>query len=583
MRRRWSRALLVAAAMAALVIGGQLILQTTPYELWRTVTPSERLTGLAVEAVWIIAVVTLMVRQPASALWKVLLLSTAVGQIWLLGYLPIEPRTLIGLPVYLLGELWAAVFIHLVIAYPTGRLQDRFDRWFVPFVYLFAIGFKVAALIVQPNDCDPICDDPIRVLPSDGNWDVVRFSGLALVPAFMLVSLVELWRHRQRLGPGGRRQMAPMLIAAPLWCVSTFAGYFADAFLDAAAQDATHTTNVLSIVQSLSIPIAIMIAAFQARLARANVADLVVRLGRGVAVGGLRDVLARAVRDPSLVLAFPAPAAAGYVGADGQTIDPDTFRGRTVTRVERDGELLAVLVDDPAIVEDDPGLIEAVGSVARLALENERLAAQVRAQLDEVRASRQRIVEAADAERRRLERDLHDGAQQRLVALAMRLDVARQAAGASSELLDQATTELRAAVAEVRDLARGLHPTILIEAGLGPAVGALAERAAIPITVEAPAERFSAPVEAAAYFVVAEAIANTTKYAGASHVTVTVTATDGRLRVAIRDDGSGGADPAGGTGLRGLTDRVAALGGRLRVDSPPGGGTTVQAELPLPA
>jgi signal transduction histidine kinase len=583
MRRRWSRALLVAAAMAALVIGGQVILQTTPYELWRTVTPSERLTALVIEAVWIVAMVTLMVRQPASALWKVLLLTTAVGQIWLLWYLPVEPRTLIVLPVYLLGELWAAVFIHLVIAYPTGRLQDRFDRWFVPFVYVFAIGFKVAALIVQPNDCDPICDDPIRFLPSDANWDLVRFSGLALVPAFMLVSLVELWRHRQRLGPGGRRQMAPMLIAAPLWCVGTFAGYFADAFLDAAAQDATHTTNVLSIVQSLSIPVAIMVGAFQARLARANVADLAVQLGRGVAVGGLRDVLARAVRDPSLVLAFPAPAGGGYVGADGQPIDPATFRGRTITQVDRDGELLAVLVDDPAIVEDDPGLIEAVGSVARLALENERLAAQVRAQLDEVRASRQRIVEAADAERRRLERDLHDGAQQRLVALAMRLDVARQAGGGSSELLDAATVELRAAVAEVRDLARGLHPTILVEAGLGPAVEALAERATIPITVQAPAERFPAPVEAAAYFVVAEAIANTTKYAAASHVTVTVTTSVDGLRVAIRDDGKGGADPAGGSGLRGLTDRVAALGGRLRIDSPPGGGTTVQAELPIPA
>jgi signal transduction histidine kinase len=583
MRRRWSRALLVAAAMAALVIGGQVILQTTPYELWRTVTPSERLTALVIEAVWIVAVVTLMVRQPASALWKVLLLTTAVGQIWLLWYLPVEPRTLIVLPVYLLGELWAAVFIHLVIAYPTGRLQDRFDRWFVPFVYVFAIGFKVAALVVQPNDCDPVCDDPIRFLPSDGNWDLVRFGGLALVPAFMLVSLVELWRHRQRLGPGGRRQVAPMLIAAPLWCVGTFAGYFADAFLDAAAQDATHTTNVLSIVQSLSIPVAIMVGAFQARLARANVADLAVQLGRGVAVGGLRDVLARAVRDPSLVLAFPAPADGGYVGADGQPIDPATFRGRTITQVDRDGELLAVLVDDPAIVEDDPGLIEAVGSVARLALENERLAAQVRAQLDEVRASRQRIVEAADAERRRLERDLHDGAQQRLVALAMRLDVARQAGGGSSELLDEATVELRAAVAEVRDLARGLHPTILVEAGLGPAVEALAERATIPITVQAPAERFPAPVEAAAYFVVAEAIANTTKYAAASHVTVTVTTSVDGLRVAIRDDGKGGADPAGGSGLRGLTDRVAALGGRLRIDSPPGGGTTVQAELPIPA
>jgi signal transduction histidine kinase len=257
--------------------------------------------------------------------------------------------------------------------------------------------------------------------------------------------------------------------------------------------------------------------------------------------------------------------------------------GRAVTQVEHDGELLAVLADDPAIVEDDPGLIEAVGSVARLALENERLAAQVRAQLDEVRASRQRIVEAADAERRRVERDLHDGAQQRLVALAMRLDVARRTAGASSELLDQTTSELRAAVAEVRDLARGLHPTILVEAGLGPAIEALAERAAVPISVDAPSDRFPAPVEAAAYFVVAEAIANTTKHAGASQVQVTVSTTADGLRVAIRDDGKGGADPEIGSGLRGLADRVAALGGRIRVESPPGGGTTVQADLPLPA
>jgi signal transduction histidine kinase len=201
----------------------------------------------------------------------------------------------------------------------------------------------------------------------------------------------------------------------------------------------------------------------------------------------------------------------------------------------------------------------------------------------DLRRARVRALDAVDVERQRINRDLHDGAQQRLVALAMRLDVARQAGGGSSELLDEATAELRAAVAEVRDLARGLHPTILVEAGLGPAVEALAERATIPITVHAPTERFPAPVEAAAYFVVAEAIANTTKYAAASHVTVTVTTSVDGLRVAIRDDGKGGADPAGGSGLRGLTDRVAALGGRLRIDSPPGGGTTVQAELPIPA
>jgi signal transduction histidine kinase len=583
MQGRWSRALAVAAAMIAIVLGGQLILQTTPYELWHTITPSERLNGVAVEGAWVAAVVTLMVRQPSSQLWKIILLSTAVGQIWLLGYLPIEPHILIEFPVYLAGELWAAVFIHLVIAYPSGRLIDRFDRRYVPLVYAVAVGFKVVALIVQPDDCSPICGDPIRFLGSETNWDIVRYIGLALIPILMLASLVELARHWRAAGPGGRRAIAPMLIAAPVSFVSIFSGYFADAFLDAAAQDATHTWNLLGFVQALTIPVAIIIGAFQSRLARGNVADLAVQLGRGVPVGGLRDVLARALRDPSLQLAFPAPDGEGLVDADGRALPDPTASNRAITRVEHDGELLAVLIDDPDAVAEDPGLAEAVGSVARLALENERLAAQVRAQLEEVRASRQRIVDAADAERRRVERDLHDGAQQRLVALAMRLDLARETTGASSQLLDEATAELRAAVAEVRDLARGLHPPILTEAGLRPAIEALAERAAVPVTIDAPERRYPAPVEAAAYFVINEAITNTTKYAGATAVHVTIEERDGRLTVSIRDDGHGGADPAGGSGLAGLTDRVAALGGRLDVDSPPGGGTTILAELPFPA
>jgi signal transduction histidine kinase len=218
-----------------------------------------------------------------------------------------------------------------------------------------------------------------------------------------------------------------------------------------------------------------------------------------------------------------------------------------------------------------------------MALENERLAAQVRAQLEEVKASRARIVDAADAERRRVERDLHDGAQQRLVALAMRLDLARQSNDASAALLDDATSELRAAVAEVRDLARGLHPPILTEAGLGPALEALAERANVPVTIDAPPRRFPPGVEAAAYFVVSEALTNVARYAAASAVRVEVRADADRLWVSVRDDGRGGADAAGGTGLHGLADRIAALGGRLEVDSPTGAGTTVSAELPLPA
>ncbi len=174
-------------------------------------------------------------------------------------------------------------------------------------------------------------------------------------------------------------------------------------------------------------------------------------------------------------------------------------------------------------------------------------------------------------------------AQQRLVALAMRLDLARQTAGASAALLDEATTELRAAVAEVRDLARGLHPTILVEAGLGPAIEALAERTSVPVSVEAPARRFPANVEATAYFVVAEALTNVARYAGATMVRVEIRAGGDTLTVAVRDDGHGGADPERGSGLRGLIDRVAALGGHLAIESPPDGGTTVRADLPLPA
>jgi signal transduction histidine kinase len=565
-----------------IVATGQLIVRLTPFDLHRTVSVDDLWLDLLIEAVWILAIVVLMVRQPTSQLWKVVLLWVAFQQIWTLGYLPMEPRGLIEVPTYILGELWAAVFVHLILAYPSGRLVHRFDRRLVAFVYSLAVGIKVIALIVGPDTCWPVCDNPIRFLPSETLWDIVRFTGLSLVPVVFGAALFDLGRHWRAAGPGGRRALWPMLIAAPLFCLFAFAGYFADALLDEAAQDATHGFNIIGIVQSLLIPVAIVFGAVQARLARGNVAELAMELGRGVPVGGLRPVLARALRDPSLRIAFPAPSGEGFVDPEGRPALPPG-PDRATTRLERDGKVLALLIHDPAIELDDPGLVEAVGAVARMSLENERLAAQVRAQLEEVRASRERIVDAADAERRRVERDLHDGAQQRLVALAMRLDLARQTTGASAALLDEATTELRAAVAEVRNLARGLHPTILTEAGLGPAIEALAERTNIPVSVEAPDRRFPANVEAAAYFVVAEALTNVTRYADATGVRVVVRANGDTLSVVVADDGRGGADPGGGSGLRGLTDRVAALGGRLAIDSPPDGGTTVRADLPLPA
>jgi signal transduction histidine kinase len=221
-----------------------------------------------------------------------------------------------------------------------------------------------------------------------------------------------------------------------------------------------------------------------------------------------------------------------------------------------------------------------------MAVENERLQAEVRAQLRDVRESRARIIEAADAARRRVERDLHDGAQQRLVTVALALKLAGRRLGSApadeiATLLEETGEELNGALDELRELARGIYPVLLTDAGLGPAVSALAERSPIPTAVSAaPSGRLPGPVEQAGYFVVSEALANAVKHSSAVSVEIGMRAGGDALVVEVADDGVGGAD-ADGSGLRGLADRVAAAGGRLRVSSPSGGGTRLTAELPL--
>ena len=215
------------------------------------------------------------------------------------------------------------------------------------------------------------------------------------------------------------------------------------------------------------------------------------------------------------------------------------------------------------------------------------LDAELRERLEDLRASRARLVEAGDAERRRLERDLHDGAQARLVALSMLLATARVRAAGDPDvagLLDQAREELQTSLTELRELARGIHPAVLTDRGLGPALEALVTRAPVPVTVEADTgSRLPAPVEAAAYFVVSEALQNVAKYAHATRATVTVRRLRGRVVVDVADDGVGGADATRGSGLCGLEDRVAALDGTIAVSSPVGRGTRLRAEIPLSA
>jgi signal transduction histidine kinase len=255
------------------------------------------------------------------------------------------------------------------------------------------------------------------------------------------------------------------------------------------------------------------------------------------------------------------------------------------TPIESDGRTAAIILHDAALAED-PGLVGAIAAAARLAIDNERLSSELEAQLAEVRDSRVRIVEGADAERRRIERDLHDGAQQRLVAIAISLRMLGDSLGpeASPEVaheIDAASTELRAAIEELRELARGLDPPLLREAGLRVAIEALAERMHIPVSLDLQLdERLDRTVETTCYFVVAEALANVAKHADAKTVSVKLWRMADTLFVHVQDDGRGGADASGGSGLRGLADRVAAIDGQLTISEVASGGTLLEAQMP---
>jgi signal transduction histidine kinase len=315
---------------------------------------------------------------------------------------------------------------------------------------------------------------------------------------------------------------------------------------------------------------------------RAAVTDLVVELGEA-RPGTLRSQLARALGDPSLEIGYWLPDRAGFVDAEGRVLAlPDAGSGRSVTLVEREGQPVAALVHDPAVLAD-PGLLEAVTSAAQLAAANARLRAEVQARVEELAASRRRILAARDEERRRLERRLREGAEARLRELAVTLRRG-QGSAAGEQTRDQvahAEEQLGRTLEELRRLAQGLHPRVLAEHGLADALAALAKDFPVPVDLNVASPQLPQRVAAAAYFVCAEALANTAKHAAAARVAVTVTVAQDQVLVEVADDGVGGADPAYGSGLRGLADRVETLGGTLRVQSPPGRGTRLAAEIPL--
>jgi signal transduction histidine kinase len=344
---------------------------------------------------------------------------------------------------------------------------------------------------------------------------------------------------------------------------------------------------IVSLIPFALVPYMFVGAFMRTRfMQRGAVGSLVARLGEAPAAGGLRDALADALDDPTLELVYWLPDDRRYVDASGRPVElpDDDDPSRAATKVERDGVCVAAIVHDATLPEVGEH-VRAVGAAAFLALDNERLDAELRAKIDELRASRERMLSIGLEERRRLERDLHDGAQQRLVSMALNIRLARAKLNedplAADELLGSAAVELDAALAELRELARGIHPAVLSDRGLGTALETLASRAPVPVELsELPPGRLPEAVELAAYFVVAEALTNVAKYADASHATVDVARENGRVVVEVADDGVGGADPEHGTGLRGLADRLAVLEGRLEIDSERGRGTTIRARIP---
>jgi signal transduction histidine kinase len=409
---------------------------------------------------------------------------------------------------------------------------------------------------------------------------VLQDGGGVVLIAVVLGLLVTRWR---RATPPGRRVLATVLPAGAL-AVTLLA---AQLILQVTGEgDLRDVTDLVSLAAFAAVPLVFLAGMVRDQALRSgSVGGLVVELGTRHGDVDLGSALRRALRDDTLEVVYSTDDDGSYVDAHGRPVDLSVLpRGRTATKVARGGRTVAALVHDSAL-RDDPSLVDAVSAAAGLALENERLQAQLRARLDELRASRARIVEAGDAERRRLERNLHDGAQQRLVVLSLgvrmarsRLDTDPTGAGA---LLEDAGAQLDLALAELRELARGIHPAVLTDRGLGPAIESLVGRSALNVTVlSLPQTRLPPRTEVAAYFVVAEALTNVVKYASASRVTVDVSEHDGNVVVEISDDGVGGADPRAGSGLRGLADRVEALDGLLHVVSPTGEGTTVRAVIP---
>jgi signal transduction histidine kinase len=477
---------------------------------------------------------------------------------------------------------WALLY-HMLLAFPGGTLQSGLERVLVGAMYFSAVVVHPVQVLFQDTTRLGL---PENMLLIEGHPDLSvdlsrsRF-WLALV---LLTALAVILTRRWRAASGSqRRALAPVLVSGGL--VMLLLGVWYAAMLARLDEGFVQGLEDARYVVLATVPFAFLAGLLRSRVAGAAVvSDVVARLGDPGRRRGVCREMADALEGTSLELAYWVDDPGEYRDADGRKVElPPEGSDRIATPLEVGDRPDAVLIHDSS-VEGERELVRAVGAAAALTIENERLAAELQAKIEELSASRARIVESSDATRRRLERDLHDGAQQRLVSLALSLRILHSRLDGDPEAvreLEAARRELDQALEELRELARGIHPSVLSDRGLAAALDGLAHRAPLPVELEGTAgERLPGRVESAAYFVVAEALTNVVKYAHATHASVNLSRDDGQVLVEVSDDGVGGADPASGSGLRGLLDRVSALGGKLEVESQPGRGTKVRAEIP---
>jgi signal transduction histidine kinase len=535
-------------------------------------------TWFAAGATWVaLAAAGLIGRWPERRRTALLIVA------WLLAGLAIDadsnwPDSRVAVTVGLLAAaLQPSLYAQMTLSYPSGWIRDRAERAFLGLAYLVTLLWQLAPALFADFRCPGCAPHATSLLFTGHALDLTAVGKVfsVLIITLGLVFLALIARRLRDSSPATRRTLLPLVLAG---------GFAATEFIVlhvAFLADWTQAFATLEWVDRMTllvVPVALFAGLATIRRHRGPLGDLLVEL-RDARPEQIEPALARAVGDRALRLALWLPDEQRYVDCDGAPASVhDGADGRAVTLIGPSQEPVAAIVHDASLVEQR-ALLVAAGSAASLAFENARLQAKLRAQLAELRASRARIVSAGDAERKRLERDLHDGAQQRLLAAGLALQMLADDGG-NPALLAEARSELQAGLRDLRELARGIHPAILTAQGLPAAVRSLADRASVPISVDVTEGRHPEPVESAAYFVVSEALANVAKHAHAHSAAVSIDRLDGHLIVAIRDDGRGGARCDAGGGLHGLADRVGSLNGRLIVESPPGEGTIVRAEIP---